>query len=74
MKTGVDFETDFFTLAIEANVYPVVFYLRYKYEEQIFHASNKILETHINSYTKTPHYLKAKIFLSKSLLPIFCFK
>jgi hypothetical protein len=31
--TGVEFEIDFFTFAIEANAYDIVFYLRYRFEE-----------------------------------------
>jgi len=34
--TGVEFEIDFFTFAIEANAYDIVFYLRNRFEEQIF--------------------------------------
>ena len=34
--SGVEFEIDFFTYAIEANAYEIVFYLRYRFEEQIF--------------------------------------
>ena len=30
---NIDFEIDFFTFAIEANAYEIVFYLRYRYEE-----------------------------------------
>mmetsp|Transcript_17619 Transcript_17619/g.27262 ORF Transcript_17619/g.27262 Transcript_17619/m.27262 type:complete len:99 (+) Transcript_17619:759-1055(+) len=32
-ETGVEFEIDFFTFAIEANAYDIVFYLRYRFEE-----------------------------------------
>jgi hypothetical protein len=31
--SGVEFEIDFFTFAIEANAYEIVFYLRYRFEE-----------------------------------------
>ena len=44
------FEIDFFTFAIEANLYPVVFYLRYRFEEQIYQHANIAIEAHVKSY------------------------
>jgi len=32
-SAGVEFDIDFFTFAIEANAYDIVFYLRYRFEE-----------------------------------------
>lgn len=69
----VAFEIDFFTFAIEANAYEIVFYLRYRYEEQLFKHAVKALDSHVSSYKLTPKFLKAKITLSKSMLPIFNF-
>ena len=70
---NVDFEIDFFTFAIEANAYEIVFYLRYRFEEQLFKHAIKALDSHVSSYQLTPKFLKAKITLSKSMLPIFNF-
>ena len=70
---NVQFEIEFFTFAIEANAYDIVFYLRYRYEEQLFKHSIQALNQHVSSYQLTPKFLKAKITLSKSLLPIFNF-
>ena len=71
--TGVEFEIDFFTFAIEANAYDIVFYLRYRFEEQIFQHTAKAIDAHVQSYQNTPKFLKSKLHLSKSLLPIFNF-
>lgn len=71
--TGVEFEIDFFTFAIEANAYDIVFYLRYRFEEQIFQHTAKAIDSHVQSYQNTPKFLKSKLHLSKSLLPIFNF-
>jgi len=32
-ETGVEFDIEFFTFAIEANSYAIVFYLRQRFEE-----------------------------------------
>ena len=72
-STGVSFEIDFFTFAIDANAYDIVFYLRQRFEEQIFQYAQKAVDAHVNSYQSTPKFLKSKLYLSKSLLPIFNF-
>ena len=72
-QDGIEFEIDFFTFAIDANAYDIVFYLRNRFEEQIFAHTNKAIDAHVQSYQNTPKFLKAKLFLSKSLLPIFNF-
>ena len=50
IDTGVAFEIDFFTFAIEANAYEIVFYLRYRFEEQIFQHAARAIDAHVNSY------------------------
>jgi len=45
--TGVEFEIDFFTFAIESNAYDIVFYLRYRFEEQIFNHTAKAIDSHV---------------------------
>lgn len=45
--SGVEFEIDFFIFAIEANAYDIVFYLRYRFEEQIFQHTVKAIEAHV---------------------------
>jgi len=73
-STNVDFEIDFFTFAIEANAYDIVFYLRYRFEEQIFSESKKAIGAQVQSYSNSSVFLKSKLHLSKSLLPIFAFE
>lgn len=73
IKFEVDFEIEFFTLAIEANAYDIAFYLRMRYEEQLFIHANKAIDSQVNSYKLNQKFLKAKLHLSKSLLPIFNF-
>jgi len=48
--TGIEFEIDFFTFAIEANAYDIVFYLRNRFEEQIFLHTSKAIDAHVLSY------------------------
>lgn len=72
-STGVEFDIDFFTFAIEANAYDIVFYLRYRFEEQIFAHNQKAIDSHVQSYQNSSKFLKSKLHLSKSLLPIFNF-
>ena len=72
-EPGVEFEIDFFTFAIDANAYDIVFYLRYRFEEKIFQHSQKAIDSHVQSYQTSSKFLKAKLHLSKSLLQIFNF-
>ena len=72
--TGVDFEIDFFNFAIEANAYDIVFYLRIRFEAKILANSATAIDQIVSSYQDTPKFLKAKLTLSKTLLPIFSFK
>jgi len=73
ISTGVEFEIEFFTFALEANAYDIVFYLRQRFEEQVFQHAGRAIEAHVQTYQNTPKFLKAKLHLSKSLLPIFNF-
>ena len=73
INTGADFEIEFFTFALEANAYDIVFYLRGRFEEQVFAHAARAIDAHVQTYQNTPKFLKAKLHLSKSLLPIFNF-
>jgi hypothetical protein len=73
IKFEVEFEIEFFTLAIEANAYDIAFYLRMRFEEQLFIHANKAIDSQVNSYKLNQKFLKAKLHLSKSLLPIYNF-
>ena len=46
----VEFELEFFTFAIEANAYDIAFYLRYRFEDQIFQHASKAIDAHVQSY------------------------
>lgn len=72
-EVPITFDLDFFTFAIEADAYDICFYLRYRFEDQIFANAQKAIEAHVQSYQNTARFLKAKLHLSKSLLPIFNF-
>lgn len=72
-QSEVEFDIDFFTFAIEANAYDIVFYLRYRFEEQIFTHASKAIDSHVQSYQNSSKFLKSKLHLSKGLLPIFNF-
>jgi hypothetical protein len=71
--TGVEFEIDFFTFAIEANAYEIVFYLRQRFEADLFTNAAKAIDAHVHSYGTSSKFMKSKLHLSKSLLPIFTF-
>jgi len=73
IKFNLEFEIDFFIFAIEADAYDIAFYLRMRFEEQLFIHANKAIESQVNSYKYNQKFLKAKLHLSKSLLPIFSF-
>lgn len=47
IESGVEFEIDFFTFAIEADAYDIVFYLRNRFEEQIFVHTSKAIDSHV---------------------------
>jgi hypothetical protein len=49
-NTGIEFEIDFFNFAIEANAYDIVFYLRQRFESQIFENAQRAIDTHVKSY------------------------
>jgi hypothetical protein len=46
-ESNVEFEIDFFTYAIESNAYEIVFYLRYRFEEQIFLHNQRAIDAHV---------------------------
>jgi len=73
IQFDVEFEIDFFTFALESNAYDIAFYLRMRFEEQLFIHANRAIDAHVNSYKLNQKFLKAKLHLSKSLLPIFNF-
>lgn len=73
ISTEAEFEIEFFTFALDANAYDIVFYLRARFEEQIFTHAARAIDAHVQTYQNTPKFLKAKLHLSKSLLPIFNF-
>lgn len=52
-ETGVEFEIEFFTFAIEANAYDIVFYLLNRFDDQIILNANKAIDAHVQSYQKS---------------------
>jgi hypothetical protein len=67
------FQIDYFTIAIESNAYDIAFYLLKVYEEQIFAAQQKVMDTHVKSYSLNRQFLKSKLHMSKMMLNIFNF-
>ena len=47
LESGVDFDIEFFTFAIEANAYDIIFFLKNRYEEQIFAENVKAIDAHV---------------------------
>lgn len=46
-STGVDFDIEFFTFALDANAYDIVFYLRQRYEEDVFKHAARAIDAHV---------------------------
>lgn len=46
-ESGVEFDIEFFTFAIESNAYDILFYLRNRYEEQLFLQNVKAIDSHV---------------------------
>ena len=70
---GTKFEMDYFNFAVQSNAYDIAFYLRYRFEEQLFANSQRAIEILVQSFQDSPRNLKAKLFLSKSMMPVFNF-
>ena len=49
-ETPVEFDMDFFSFAIEANAYDIVFFLLQRYEDKIFANSRKAIDANVMSY------------------------
>ena len=72
-EAELDFDMQFFTFAIEVDAYNIAFYLRYRFEDQIFNNATAALDANVHSYQNTPRNLICKLHLTKSLLAIFTF-
>lgn len=70
---GTKFEMDFFNFAVQANAFDIAFYLRYRFEEQLFANASRAIDIMVQSFQDSPRNMKAKIFMSKSLLPVYNF-
>ena len=64
---------DFFNFSIQSNAYDIAFYLRYRFEDQLFANAARAIDIIVRSYQDSPRNLKAKLCMSKSLLPVFNF-
>lgn len=72
--TGAKFTIDYFTMALVYNAYDIAFYLFANYEDSIVYDFQKSIEALVASYTKSTKFLKAKLHMTKLLLPIFTFQ
>lgn len=73
IETGEHFVIDYFTMALESNAYDIAFYLYSTYEEDINSEYQKSIHSLVQSYWVSNKLLKAKLHMTKTLLPIFTF-
>jgi len=71
--TGANFTIDYFTMALVYNAYDIAFYLFANFEDAIVYDFQKSIEALVASYNKSNKFLKAKLHMTKLLLPIFTF-
>ncbi len=72
-KTGVSFNIEYFLMALTNNAFDIAIYLMALYEDEIVAHIKRVLETLVISYSNSNQFIKAKIYLSKLLLPNFTF-
>lgn len=60
-------------MALESNAYDIAFYLYSTYEEDINSEYQKSIHSLVQSYWVSNKLLKAKLHMTKTLLPIFTF-
>lgn len=72
-KFEVQFNMEFFTYALISDSYDIAFFLRERYEAEIFDNSADAVDAHVMSYQKSARFLRAKLYMSKSLLQLFNF-
>jgi hypothetical protein len=68
-----DFSIDFFTLSLRSNAFDVAFYLYSKFENEIVKDHNKSVNALLDSFRNSNKYLKAKLYMTYILFPIFSF-
>lgn len=67
------FVIDYFTMALEFNALDIAFFLFFQYEDAIFLEFGKVMNSLVTCFQKSSKLLKAKLHMTKSLLPIFTF-
>lgn len=72
-EQGKAFTIDYFTIALESNAFDVAFYLFARYEDEINLEHQRSISALVQSYWGSNKMLKAKLHMTKTLLPIFSF-
>lgn len=72
-EVGVKFNIEYFTMALVYNSFDIAFYLFSNYEDAIVYDFQKSIEALVASYITSNKFLKAKLHMTKLLLPIFTF-
>lgn len=67
------FTIDYFTLALSSSSLDIAFYLFFQYEDLIVLDYQKCMDALVGSYQGSSKLLKAKLHMTKTLLPIFTF-
>ena len=70
---GKAFTIDYFTIALESNAFDVAFYLFSRYEDEVNLEHLRSIGALVQSYRHSNKMLKAKLHMTKTLLPIFSF-
>lgn len=64
---------DYFTVGLESNSLDIAFYLYQAYEDRINLEPGRVINALITGYQRSNKLLKAKLHMTKTLLPIFTF-
>lgn len=73
IETGENFVIDYFTMALESSAYDIAFYLYAQHEDDINSEYQKSIHSLVQSFWNSNKLLKAKLHMTKTLLPIFSF-
>jgi len=72
-ETAAKFQVDYFLMALLNNAFDIAVYFMALHEDEIVSEIRKVLDALVGSIENSNQFMKAKIYLSKQLLPNFTF-
>mmetsp|Transcript_17456 Transcript_17456/g.26902 ORF Transcript_17456/g.26902 Transcript_17456/m.26902 type:complete len:122 (+) Transcript_17456:147-512(+) len=73
-RTKIQFQIEFFIMAIESSSFSIAFYLLRAYEEYILTHYEKPIDSLVKSFQLNNEFLRSKLHMTKMLLHLFNFK